>query len=363
MEEVLFLCNTYMQLITAAQIQTSLLRSPRADLLLTDHSVGAERVARSLAGCGLFRRVRLAATRRLVYGRSRRESLAEALRLAAGGGEACAGLLWPGAAYDAIYYFNLDPLAAAAFDLSRARGREPRCARFEEGVLSYGELASLRGAGGRMRLALGLRGALGRESVASRTREFLCYYPELFPGENCRAIPRLSREERALVEALNRAFDYDPGRDPYPQRYIFFGSAWDADGRGVGETELVFELAERVGRENLLVKQHPRDGRDVYERRGIAVARSSAAPWELVQLNRAFRRHVFVTLASGSVLNASAMLGDRVPTCFLYPLVRGRDAAFDRFCEGSVAPTLAALRRLGALEAARVIRDLREICG
>lgn len=361
--EALFLCNTYMQLITAAQIQLRLLRSANADLLLTDHCVGAEGVARALGECGLFRRVRLAATKRLVYGGSRWRSLAGALRLAAGGGGACAEQLWPGAAYDRIFYFNLDPLAEGAFERSLALGRMPRCVRFEEGVLSYGELSVLRGGGGRMRLALALRDALGRQSVASRTGDFLCYYPELFPGERCRAIPRLSRGQRPLVEALNHAFGYEPARDAYPQKYIFFGSAGDVDGRSVGETELVLELAERVGRGNLLVKMHPRDGRRVYEERGIAVSRSSAAPWELIQLNREFRGHVFLTLASGSVLNASAMLGDRVPTCFLYPLVRGRDASFDRFCEGSVAPTLRALRRLGAMEAARVIHNLREICG
>lgn len=45
------------------------------------------------------------------------------------------------------------------------------------------------------------------------------------------------------------------------------------------------QLAEKVGKDNILVKKHPRSTVHIFEEKGIAVDTNSSAPFEAIQLN------------------------------------------------------------------------------
>lgn len=358
--KVLFICNTYMQLITAVKIKQTIEREA-ADLLLSDHSRDSDLVAERLKKTELFCRVRAIKTKKLIYSQSKLEDAADVIRMTFGAVGKYTPLLWDDAAYSKIYYYNISPVVEAAYCLSLRNGVKPDCVCFEEGILSYNGM--LQGpAGKRMKLFLKAHKLLRKENFRSETKEYTCYYPELFPDKSlfCRRVPHLSRDDIELKKLLNSIFDYNPAVDKYPQKYIFFGSSTDIDGHPVGETEMVLKIADLVGRENLLVKMHPRDGRDVYEKYGIAVSRNSATPWEVIQLNHDFSDHVFLTISSGSVLNASAMLGDVVTTYYLYPLVVGRNAVVDESGE-DIGATVSALQKTGALQQMRIASALSQI--
>ena len=53
----------------------------------------------------------------------------------------------------------------------------------------------------------------------------------------------------ADIFRINRDVDYKK------YKYIFFESIYETEGRGIGETEILMQLAEKVGKDNILVKK------------------------------------------------------------------------------------------------------------
>ena len=355
---ILYICATYMQLITAIQMKLTIAADKEADIVMTDVSVNAQTVAKQVESCGLFSRVLFLPVRHLEK-QSNIADLWDVIELTFGLNGTYKKLLWADIAYDEIFYFNPDPWLYALYDESRKNGGASHIFRFEEGVFSCKMLSTFLCSGRAMAIHR-LRRLLHKVSFFDKREGFFCFYPELLTPTDLPSyrIPLLSRENKELILILNQVFSYDQTLDKYPQKFIFFGSSSDIDGRPVGETELVLRIADMVGKENLLVKMHPRDRRDVYEKYGIAVSRNSAIPWEVIQLNNDFADHVFLTVSSGSVVNASAMLGDMIPTYFLYPMVKGKNTDMDKICSDVLETTVNALQKIPAQEGESLLQKV-----
>lgn len=164
-----------------------------------------------------------------------------------------------------------------------------------------------------------LRGMFGRFRITEEISRYYCYFPELKQGSkwDVRRIPPLDGSCTETIEILKKAFAFESF--PYEQQFIFFASSSDIDGRPFGETEFVLRIAGIVGADNLLVKMHPRDTRDVYRSRGIAVMENSQIPWEVVQLCAGMEGRSLLTITSGAFLSASAMAGSEARAAFLIP--------------------------------------------
>ena len=356
----LFVCNTYMQLIIAIQIRLMLFADDDADLVLSDHSVNAGTIVENLKKTGIFRRVGYARSKSYMKRPSTRKRIEDTYLRLFGCRKRMLDGLWNDGVYDSIFRYNSgDLIVFLYYDQSVRGGMIPQMNRFEESVFSY-ELMTRHGMGKRYRLIRGIRGLLGKKDPFTAAEDYYCHYPELFSKNvgKCYGIPHFDRKNKVFLDHINTVFGYDPASDIYQQKYIYFASSADVDGKNIGETELVLKIADIVGRENLLVKMHPRDGRHVYEEYGIAVSKNSTIPWEVIQMNHDFSSHIFLSVSSSSVLNATAMLGDHILTYYFFPLIRGADPVFDSFCENVIVQAVAALKKLGALQEMHIADSL-----
>lgn len=363
MSNILFVCNTYYQLIAAIQLRKTTFTEDYTEVILSDHSSNSKQVSQNLRMTGIFDEVRFLQSKEFDLKPHRNF---EGLKTIYHGTTGVYKPLKGSGSYDVLLYFNQSVSTYLIFGYAYERNKQLKCYRFEEGILSYKTILQPLQKNRMSRRIQGMligRSIVGKPTIEELTKGLYCFYPELVEERDivCYPIPVLRRQDESFVEMVNTVFDYHPESDTYSQHYIFFASSSDIDENSVGETELVLQIAEKVGRENLLVKMHPRDDRDVYEKQGITVSRNSAIPWEVIQLNHDFSNHVFMTVSSGSVVNASAMLGDRIPTIFLYPLVKGRNAYVDDFCENTIQPTLEKLNHIGALQSVKTVRKLQDI--
>lgn len=121
---------------------------------------------------------------------------------------------------------------------------------------------------------------------------------------------------------------------------------------------MVLQIAEMVGKENLVVKTHPRDFRTVYEEAGLMVSRESAIPWEIIQLNHDFSKHIFISLSSGSLVTAMAMLDDNIRGYYLYPLLRGKNKGFDMKYERMIGETLQELHDMRKCKTVQIVNSI-----
>lgn len=363
-KRILFICNTYMQLITAVQIKRKMYKDEEADLILTDHSVLAEEAARGVSATGVFDRVKMVETK-YVYTQGIMERITDVFRLVFHVGKKYKSWLWDdGKGYDFIFYYNFEMSLYSIADASIKVGKMPTFIQYEEGLSSYNAIMLHAKFGLRGTLICTCRKLLGKCLIFENTSSFYCYCPEIFKtdsGKSLVKIPSLDRKDHTLVTTLNRIFDYDPSKADFHKKYIFFASSADIDGENVEEEKLVKKVAEIVGVENLLVKTHPRDGRSIYEDSGIEVMKHSNVPWEVIQLNHDFTEHIFLTLGSGSVLSASAMLDDQITTYYFYPMVRERNEAFFQKNETIIGKTLEGLYKLGKCKTHKICDTLKPL--
>ncbi|MBQ3654461.1 MAG: hypothetical protein II954_08595 [Synergistaceae bacterium] len=379
---VLMICNTYMQVIISLQMKLKLYPDDEADIIISDHSIGADKVAEGLGKTGLFSRVKYVENYRADYNTNRTEKLREIFRLF-GGDSKYYGMLWDeNTIYDEICYYNTLRLVWAAFSKSvrdsKREGREkiPVCNVFEEGIFCYdmvlSQILSMRKQFWKHRTVslMHLFSVLsGRKDILGRSSNFICFHPEIIDhaeeykraGFSFTKLPPLKPDENFL-RILNTVFSYDPSGVKFPQKYIYFATSTDIDGNSVGETELVLRLADIVGRENLLVKMHPRDRRTVYRDNGLTVMENSSVPWEVMQLNHDFSSHAFVSLSSGSVVNIMAMTGESIPSYFLYPMTKGRNKWLDHYSDG-ISSSLKKLQAAGLCRSIKAVNTLEEAAG
>ena len=217
---------------------------------------------------------------------------------------------------DELVCFNRGIETFGFYNLLVERNPDLMVSFMEEGILSYEmDLA----VGRVVNISNSVRKKIHRKVLWDNISSFYCYYPSLYKAALTPVqVPRISSNSET-VNILREVFCPDISR--YTQRYIFFTSVLDFEGgEPIGEYELVSKVAELVGKDNLLVKTHPRDKRTIYIDNGFNVDKNSAIPWEVIQLSGDFSDKVFLTVNSGSVLAGSFMSEKPVRTFYMYKL-------------------------------------------
>ncbi len=315
MEKSLYLVNSVYHLLTAVNLR---LRGPgEADLVLTDVTPGLLELAPRLRETGLFSRVIPARTAELGgrFPMNREEAVdrcfqqGESLLRWALGEE-----LEP--SYAQVFYPNFDWLCRL---LACRYYRDP-CPFYwmEDGFSSY-VIDFLRPD----RAAVNRHPEGGR--LGEKTEAALLYEPGLaMRGDRLKnlPLPKLSRRDGELREALNFVFSYRPPRDLPP--FLFLEQSFRAEGISGNDLELMEECQRAVGAENFGVKPHPRNGENRPLALGLTPKLDLAAPWELFLLNEPPGRQVVLTVCSNAALSARLCLGLDESTVLLYKLYTGR---------------------------------------
>lgn len=319
--KILIICDTYYQLIIAVQMKLTFWRDTEVDLFLSNHSNGAKSIADRLKNITLFAEIKYIESKEFTYKNSLIKNVKDIVEYNFGRLK-CKELK----KYDEILFYGLNLYLYAIQDYYDFIRHDVRWSRYEEGLLSYDTDFAY---GKRVSLTRKLRKISGRNDIVDKIDRYYCFFPELKQQHkewNFCKIPVLTESSYELKEILNYIFNYKSVF--YKQKYIFFASSSDIDGQSFGETEIILKLANKVGKENLLIKMHPRDTRSIYENRGIAVMRESSIPWEIIQMNEDLSRHVLLTVNSGAFLSITAILKQQIQGVFLYPQVSKKDKAF-----------------------------------
>lgn len=317
MKSALFICNTYYQLLVSVQLKLTLFSESSVDLWLSDHSEQAGYVVKKLNQLAMFHKVNYRPTKAWVI-KQRNRTVKERIR----------SLVQPAfdleerqevKPYDEIVFFNITDDVYRVSNEARLKGGEGKLSRMEEGLVSCNSSHSHYLNRGNI-IREYARTILRKPTILNKETPFYCFIPELcdsnFPMKPFR-IPSISETKDELTTAMKRIFG--DLRFSCKEKYIYFASSSDIDNASFGETELVLQIAEIIGVNNLAVKMHPRDGRDVYRKAGLTVVENSFVPWEVFQLCNDFSDRVFLSATSGSFLAMSAMLGNQPPSLYLKP--------------------------------------------
>lgn len=320
---VLIVANTYYQIIFAIQLKMTLMKEDQVILLISDHSNGSDIVSSQINNIGVFYESKYIKSHRLLYDVNPIAKCKQIFGICLKNSNVFSSEYLKDVSnfyLDEIISYNaMRDLVALYFHLSKYN-KSVCLSRYEEGILSYNNTIQ-RIATPRRKIMDFVRRLQGKPEFTKAGKNFYCFYPELYKGELIPVKVPLISDTPETVEIIKKVFDVNLTEDDYREKYIFFTSVYDFEGEHpIGEYELVCKIADKVGKENLLIKTHPRDKRTIYTDNGFKVDRNSNTPWEAIQLSGDFSDKVFLTATSGSVLSGSFMSSTPPKTFYLYKL-------------------------------------------
>ena len=192
--------------------------------------------------------------------------------------------------------------------------------KMEEGLLSYNTPDTDCWA---MKYAYRIRKIFGMKNMKDEIKHFYCFSKNAYNSNlSVITIPRIRKNDSKIRDVLNHVFLEKP-LEPYCEKYIFLSCIYDIEGgEPIGEFELALKLAELIGKNNLIVKVHPRDNIKRYLESGLKVDKNSSIPWEVIQINQDFSEKVIITTLSGSILNFNHVLDKVNQSYYAYPLCK-----------------------------------------
>lgn len=334
MKKIVIVCNTYYQLILAMQIKKTIKEQDYVTVIMSDHSNHVEKVFERVRKLGIFDAVFFVKNKKYMYRQkgliqSQKRSIGNFKDIVFGVGKLYDFENWD-CNCDELIFFNPDIGTHILFSKLYKANPHILVSRYEEGILSYDTVFDL---DLKMRFVYKIRKFMKHANLMDCVESFYCVNPELyFNKEKTRKIPAILAGDKDFTQFVAMAFDINKEKLIYKEKFVFFSSVYDFEGaNSVGELELIKQIADVVGRDNLLVKVHPRDDKSRFEEAGIKVDQNSSVPWEAIQLNYNFDNHIFLTTTSGSVLSVSAIVENAPKTFFMYDLCkRGINERFEQ---------------------------------
>ena len=318
--KIICLCRTYYQLIFVIRLKNTVLQNDEISVIMTDEMNSAVETAGRLRETGIFSDV--------YYKEGIREKTASFNRLSNKikrfvqyfvTGDYTAFL--KGKKFDRFLFFNLSWYTYLLFHTLWKANPDIAAAKYEEGLISYYVSDHANDAPYYQRIWK-IKKRIRQPVIFDRLKDFYCFYPEIYPGSlHPVRVPPITRKDQELIREIAYIFRIEPEELVYSRKYIYFASRLDdeTDAGKDMELKLAGEIADIVGRENLLVKLHPRetDARK-YVRADLTIDENGDRPFEIIQIVHDFSENVFITALSGSVINFSAATENAPEIFFAY---------------------------------------------
>ena len=311
MERIIIIVHTYFQLIVAVNLKMTQFINDKVDIIVSNHSVDSLKIYNNLKNMNLFNDVFYYTSPEKIKGDLiskfvniykmlfSKNDLKEKVNLKD----------------NKFFFYNITQETYQLYDYFRKKNENIKICRFEEGFISYLHFNNMVS-----KKYLFIRKLLNRKIFFDTDYTYI-FYPELLlynTNSKIMKISPINKKNKELVKNLNSIFDYKEVVDEYKPKYIFFEESFFCDGFEIDDLKLVLNIADVVGKENLLVKLHPRNKIDRFKEYGIQTNKTIGIPWEIIQMNNDFSNKVFLTISSGSVLASKLYFNEEIKTYLLF---------------------------------------------
>lgn len=233
--------------------------------------------------------------------------------------------------YKHIFVGNLDYFARLVYNAQSHKFlAAPKLNLFEDGLGSYcsntlewGKGTSPYYSHGKLKTILRKIIYRDKELISSLSTVY-AFEPEKMMWNPPKAvkIPEIDHCDKKFLEKVNYLFSYNEAVSEYKRKYIFLEESFFAENLPINDIELVEKLAERIGKDNIIVKIHPRNKVNRFAKKGFMTNKNTAIPWEVIVMNMSdMSEKVLITIASSSIINPLRLFGLNFRTYSLYNLV------------------------------------------
>lgn len=321
MSNVLITCNTYYQLLLAIQMKMTISSSDDISIIISDQSNNSRFIFERTQKVNIFDHVYYVNNKEYCMKTYSVKKIVTDIICAVFGKSGMYSCLPEKKVYDELIFYNPDIATHILFAKLYNINNKIKISRYEEGILSYNNKFKLHL---KFCIFYFLRKIIGNKNLQATVSSFYCTCPELYCGKvQVKTIPMIDTQNDNFKKVVKIIFGIENKSLAYDEKYVYFSSIFDIEGgESIGELELILELANQVGKENLIVKVHPRDNVERFVKHGLKVDNNSSIPWEVIQLCGDFNNNVFLSSASGSVLSINSIIDKPVKTILFYNCIK-----------------------------------------
>ena len=315
--------------MVALWIKQRLLLEENADIIISDHTNGGEEISDKLKMSRLFSNVYYAKT--LIVARYRYEPSNVKLFLKD---------LFPSRQlkkyvnikekYTDLYLANFDMFSQLLFTAISYHNTNLNLHVFEDGLSTYMEIKQYYeyfkpyywdNSYSKIKRFIHEK-VYRKRPLYSNVYRFLVFNPNVMkwdPGCRIDLLEKININNASFKQLVNKVFALSDSPDRYDRKYIFFEESFFADGESINDVELVERLAKKVGKDNIMIKIHPRNPVNRFAKLGFKTNQDTSIPWEVILMNmNDVADKVFLTVASSAILNPIMIFGSSIHAYSLY---------------------------------------------
>lgn len=311
--KILIVCNSPFQVVVACHIIALYYNDCEIDLVVSDQFLGSNIIAENAHNCGRFRNVYYIRNNKKVRKYSNfKEHVSFLLDRAR---EVVVNLHYSKIVsrniYDDVLFTNVAVFSKLLISAVLRKNKACRFHLFEEGLGTYSAVF-----GNSDAPDTPYRKYIDNEGVFAKLTTLYLFNPEFlvwdFPPEKICRLPKLSKENMPFLTLANTLFGYENCKDNYDRKIIFFEESYFVEGDAVPDIEIVEKIAEKAGKDNIMIKVHPRNPVNRFKALGYKTNVDTFIPWELIVLNQSFDDKTLVTIASGAAINPYLYTGQNI---------------------------------------------------
>ncbi len=345
---ILMLCNTSYQLLVTMWIKYKYLVNDKVDVIISDHFKDSYKLVSSVEETKLFRNVYYAETLDVKNNKVRFSKWENAYHMIFPKRYADT-IVRTASKYDGFFTANFDSFSQIMNNALFHENRNIKLYIYEEGLSTY---SSFERYYNENQMYYGVsNNIIGKilnhffyrpHTLFGNVESFYMFNPELMqwdPGCSFFQMEKISSCDENFRILVNKAFDYREELNEFDTEYIFFEESFLAEGTEINDLELVGQIADLVGKDNITIKIHPRNPVNRFEKMGYKTNKYTYIPWEVLLMNMEdLSSKKFITVASACILNPLLTFNRSVHAYSLYNCINRippilQDGLWDFVCK------------------------------
>lgn len=324
MKKILFLCNTVYQVIIATWMKYSMLEDDKVDIIISNHMNGYKDIANNVKKTDLFNNVYTVDSFEYSRGKYFYNSKNKVRFYMLFKKKELASFIKLKIKYDELFVSNLDSFTALLYAVLGKKNTKLHM--FEDGIATYSKLYEQFYNGkklpksGRYNIIYRL---LRYKPIYGNVKSLWVFNPDVLlwrPKYEVNKIPTL-RVDDCFRNIVNTIFNYENTKDVYDRKYIFFEECYFSETGYMEDVELVNKLADIVGKDNVMVKIHPRNKKNRFKELGYKTNEDISIPWEVILMNNDFSDKILITIGSQTIVTPCILFDMHIKSFSLYNCV------------------------------------------
>lgn len=303
---ILFVCNTLYQIIGACCIR-KMFATAEAEIVLSDHSTANKDICDNIQREGiLFNKAYYVETKYLYeydasISRKKKNQLLKEKNTVL-------SMLNLSNKYDMFFCANAEPFTERIVNYVKNTNSNVIINWFEDGLSAYyydqcyfpNFIRKIKCRAKKILLKV--------YTLTAYVDNYYVFKPENLEWKPKAKVKKIEPISKELAIELGVIFNISQCTDEYREKYIFFEDGAQ-DWEKAADVKLMNMIAEKIGKDNIIVRIHPRNPVNRFKEAGFKTTHDTSIPWEIIAANIDIENKVLMTMYSQCVVTPDILMG------------------------------------------------------